>query len=174
MGTKPKRKAAKKIGRPTNYTPRIATAICEQIANGVSLRQICTKSEMPDKSTVLRWLVRPDFRDQYAQAREAQADYWADEIVEISDDSTNDYVEREREDGTTFEAVDHEHIQRSRLRVDTRKWLMARMAPKKYSERIISDGTVNLMVSLAELVNLSFKPDLPELPPPKVIEGETE
>lgn len=86
---------------------------------------------------VMRWLSeQPAFRDQYARAREAQADYWAEEIVDIADDGTNDYVEKERSDGSTYEAVDQEHINRSRLRVDTRKWLMARMAPKKYGDKI--------------------------------------
>lgn len=71
------------------------------------------------------------FRLQYRRAREDQADYFADEILEIADDSTNDFMERK--DGTEY--CDQENIQRSRLRVDTRKWFAARMAPKVYGER---------------------------------------
>jgi hypothetical protein len=88
----------------------------------------------------MRWLAEhQEFRDQYARAREAQADYWAEEIVEIADDGTNDYVDRQNKDGSTYETVNSEHINRSRLRVDTRKWLMARMAPKKYGDRITQE-----------------------------------
>jgi hypothetical protein len=80
-----------------------------------------------------------EFRDQYARAREIQADYWAEEIIEIADDGTNDYIEKENKDGSTYEAVNSEHINRSRLRVDTRKWLMARQAPKKYGDRLTAE-----------------------------------
>ena len=130
---------------------------------------------MPDKITILRWLRKfPEFSSQYAQARDALTDHWAEEIVEISDDSSNDWVERERENGSSFTAVDHENINRSRLRVDTRKWLMARMAPKKYSERLETNSSIDVRLTLAELVKLSYKDDLPELPAPKIIENESE
>lgn len=93
---------------------------------------------MPDKSTVLRWLQKDEhasFRDHYAHARTLQAEHWADEIVEIADDGSGDVREVEK-NGRLIELVDHDHINRSRLRVDTRKWLMARMAPKKYGDRV--------------------------------------
>lgn len=90
----------------------------------------------------MRWLhIHSEFRDQYARAREAQAEHWADEIIEISDDGTNDWTERQNKDGSTYEAIDSEHINRSRLRVDTRKWLMARMAPKKYGDKVTQEVT---------------------------------
>jgi len=95
---------------------------------------------MPDKSTVIRWLARyQEFRDQYACARGAQADYYAEEIIEISDDGSNDWMERQRGDGSTEEVENKEVLARSRLRVDTRKWLMARMAPKKYGDKVIQE-----------------------------------
>jgi hypothetical protein len=87
----------------------------------------------------MRWLAaHKEFRDQYASAREAQADYYAEEIIEIADDGSNDWMERKRGD-ETIEVENHEVIGRSRLRVDTRKWLMARMAPKKYGERVMQE-----------------------------------
>jgi hypothetical protein len=96
---------------------------------------------MPDKSTVMRWLAtHKEFRDQYASAREAQADYYAEEIIEIADDGSNDWMERKRGE-ETIEVENHEVIGRSRLRVDTRKWLMARMAPKKYGDRVMQEVT---------------------------------
>jgi hypothetical protein len=64
---------------------------------------------------------------------------WADEIVFISDDSTLDYVTKVGRNGREYEAPDHEHIARSRLRVDTRKFLMARVAPALYGDKLTHD-----------------------------------
>jgi hypothetical protein len=89
---------------------------------------------------VYRWLAADGgFRDRYVRAREAQADRFADEIIEIADDATNDWMER-RQGEETVRVVDHEHIQRSRLRVDARKWLMAKLAPKKYGDSVALTG----------------------------------
>lgn len=97
---------------------------------------------MPGKTTVMRWLAEhSEFRDQYASAREAQADYYAEEIIEISDDGSNDWMERNRGEGETEEIENKEVLARSRLRVDTRKWLMARMAPKKYGDKVTQEHT---------------------------------
>ena len=132
------------MARPSDYSAEIAALICERLGLGESLREVCRDEEMPDKSTVMRWLARySEFRDQYACAREAQADYYAEEIIEISDDATNDWMERNRSDGQTEEVENKEVLARSRLRVDTRKWLMARMAPKKYGDRITQEHTGN-------------------------------
>src|SRR5260370_4034562 len=76
-----------------------------------------------------------DFRDQYARAREEQADKIFREIIEIADDASGDYVTTS--DGKRI--VDHENIQRSRLRVDASKWTAARLAPKKYGDHISHD-----------------------------------
>lgn len=132
------------MARPSDYSPELIATICERLSLGESLREICLSEEMPDKSTVMRWLSKhEEFRDQYAHAREAQADHWADEILEIADDGTNDWTERQNRDGSTQEVIDSEHINRSRLRVDTRKWLMARMAPKKYGDKVTQEVTGN-------------------------------
>jgi hypothetical protein len=84
---------------------------------------------------VFRWLAEnlEGFRDQYARAREAQADAIFDEILEIADDARNDWVDRNT-DGGTIRVFDHEHVQRSRLRLDARKFVLARMAPRKYGD----------------------------------------
>ena len=85
----------KKIGRPSSYTDEVADAICERIADGQSLRSICEIEGMPNKATVFRWLtVNEAFRDQYARARETQADTIFDEILDIADDGHNDWMLR--------------------------------------------------------------------------------
>jgi hypothetical protein len=151
--------ANSKIGRPSSYSKAVGTTICERLSQGESLRRICADKEMPGKSTVMRWLADvPEFRDQYARARELQADYWAEEIIEIADDGTNDYVEKENRDGSTHQAVDSEHINRSRLRVDTRKWLMARLAPKKYGDRVTAEHSGLDGTPIRHHVDIAFIP----------------
>jgi hypothetical protein len=78
-----------------------------------------------------------DFREQYARARDAQADTLADEIIDIADDGSNDWMERELESGKTIEVVNAEHISRSKLRVDARKWVAAKLKPKKYGDKTL-------------------------------------
>lgn len=76
----------------------------------------------------------------------------AEEIQEISDDGSNDWMERE---GITV--ADHEHIQRSKLRVDSRKWLLSKMMPKKYGDRVS-----------AEVTGADGKDLIPEVDPSKI------
>ena len=126
--------------RPSLYGPEIADTICERLSLGQSLREICRDAGMPNKATVLRWLAQDEgFRQRYAQAREVQADHFADEILEIADDGRNDWMERNGDEGGAGMAANHEHIQRSKLRIDSRKWLMSKVAPKKYGDRILQE-----------------------------------
>lgn len=100
---------------------------------------------MPARSTVYRWLSKnPRFSDQYAQARELLVEAWADEIIDIADDGTTDYVTKTGRNGHEYEAVDQEHIQRSRLRVDARRWLLSKLNPGQYGDHIEHhhDGSV--------------------------------
>ncbi|OWT68078.1 MULTISPECIES: terminase small subunit protein [unclassified Achromobacter] len=125
-------------GRESTFTQEIGDTICARLADGESLRRICQDEDMPDKSTVMRWLAQDEnLRDQYARAREAQADRLAEEILEIADDGRNDtYTD---EDGN--ERTNQEVVARSRLRVDARKWLASKMAPKKYGDKVELSGT---------------------------------
>jgi hypothetical protein len=118
----------------TTYSKEIAVAICEQLAEGKSLRKICAQEGYPHESTVRMW-VRDDyegFSTQYARAREIGYELLADEILEISDDSSGDV--RITEDGR--EILDSERVARSRLRVDSRKWMLSKMLPKIYGEKL--------------------------------------
>ena len=107
------------------------------MAEGESLRSICRDPEMPHRSTVHQWLSKnPEFAIQYALARELMVEHWADEILEIADDGTTDFVTKVGRNGAEYEAVDQEHIQRSRLRVDARKWLMSKLKPGVYGDHL--------------------------------------
>ena len=126
-------------GRPTKYSLELSDEICAQLSDGVSLRTVCLADDMPSKTTVFNWLrTNKEFLDQYERAKAEAADSLADEILDIADHSTNDYMLKLAEGGDE-EAADSiklhtENIQRSRLRVDARKWIASKLKPKKYGE----------------------------------------
>lgn len=135
----------------STFTDEIADIICERIANGESLKAICEDEDMPDKSTVFRWLAAEDnksFRDKYALARETQADALFDDILSIADDGKNDWMERRGEEDPGWVA-NGENLRRSQLRIDARKWMAGKLRPKKYGEKldINLDGSVNFAIS---------------------------
>jgi hypothetical protein len=136
----------RKRGRPSVYTERAARLILDALADGKSLRSICEGPGMPPCSTVREW-VRDDregFATRYARAREIGYELLADELLDIADDSTGDkYLDA---DGVT--RTDHEAIQRSRLRVDARKWMLAKMLPKRYGDKLdtAQSGEVTIRV----------------------------
>lgn len=127
-------------GRPALYSPELAAQVCARIAGGESLRQVCRDESMPSTTTVLKWAREiPGFAEQYTRAREDLLEHWAEDIIEISDDGSRDRIETKVSDGVTVSQVDHEHISRSKLRVDSRKWLMSKLAPRKYGERLATE-----------------------------------
>lgn len=151
--------ARKPTGRPSAFTNKLADAICNRLADGESLRTICTADDMPDRATVFRWLADERyaaFRDQYARAREAQADAVFDDILDIADDGTNDWMERKNADGENIGWMENgEALRRSQLRVEARKWVAGKLRPKKYGDKIEVDGTMTHGVdsSVAELMD---------------------
>lgn len=152
MAPKEKLDTSKSLGgRPTILNKELGEEICSKIAEGYTLRQLEKLEGMPCKAIILRWAVSNNeeikwFVDQYEKALATRAEVWAEEILDISDDGSNDWLERENKDGSTFEAVNHEHIQRSRLRVDARKWLLSKALPKKYGDKqeVKLDGGVSI------------------------------
>lgn len=112
--------------------------ICDRIADGESLRDICKESDKPNKGTFFRWIANdPKLCDQYAKAREAQAEFMADEILNIADDGSNDWIFQNGDDEAREKyKLNGEAIARSRLRVDARKWVASKLLPKKYGDKI--------------------------------------
>lgn len=124
------------MGAPSTFTQELADQICAQLIEGRSLRSICSDDGFPSASTVCRWLAdNLAFREQYARAREAQADTLADEILDIADDGRNDWMEVETKKGS-FIKLNDEAVSRSKLRVDSRKWFASKLAPKKYGDKV--------------------------------------
>lgn len=110
-------------GRPTKYSEDITLEICEEIANGRSLRSIVKAEHMPAQSTIFKWLSEHKiFSEQYARAREAQADVYADEITSIADECEDDAAK----------------VAKARLQIDSRKWLASKLKPKKYGDSILN------------------------------------
>jgi hypothetical protein len=124
----------KGIGRPSSYTEETADLILERIAAGESVSAICRDPAMPSRPTLFRWLhANEDFRNRYARATELRAEAIFDEMFEIADETSGDFVARE--DGS--EAFNAEHVQRSKLRIETRKWALAKMMPKKFGDKTL-------------------------------------
>jgi len=143
-----------KIGRPSRFTQELADHICAELAIGRSMRTVCRLDDMPAMSTVFQWLrERPEFSEQYARAKAEAADVLVEEILDIADDATNDWMEVHDKDGVAAGyKLNGEHVQRSRLRIDARKWIAAKLKPKKYGERVDIDHGVQSANPLADLL----------------------
>jgi len=139
---KPKTKP-KKRGRPSVYTKALGDEICDRLAAGESLRSICKDTHMPDEKAVRLWALKPDhpFAVHYAAAREAGYLSMAEEMLEIADDGSNDWMTREGKDGELSWQLNGEHVQRSRLRVESRKWMLTKMLPKVFGEKVVNEMT---------------------------------
>lgn len=112
--------AAKQTGRPSDYLVEVADDICSLLAKGESLNSICKKEGFPSRNTVYRWLrENTEFRDNYARATDDRADSIFEEMLDISDNVIPDNAE----------------IAKARLKIDTRKWVLSRMNPKKFSDK---------------------------------------
>ncbi len=117
------------MGRPAIYSDELADEICERLADGESLLKICKDERLPSKTTVFKWIAKnADFADNYARAREAQAEGFAEEIVAIAD--TGD-------------------IDRIKTQVDARKWVASKILAKKYGDKL----DLNVGVSLASMTD---------------------
>ena len=159
MAASKKKVEAKKTGRPTDYTPELADLICELVASTThGLQKLCMLNDnIPDKSTINRWRHRfPEFRAQYALAKCEQADLLAEECLDIADD---DSLDTKINPLTGEEVCNTEFIARSRVRIDTRKWLAAKLLPKQYGraaeepEKTKSDGESILEKILDRLID---------------------
>ena len=129
-------------GRPSVFTNELAAEICASIERGHSLRRACQADSMPSARTVHRWLhENEDFRQQYARSRAIQTEVFIDQIVDLADAVANE--------------TEPAKVQAAKLAIDTRKWVAARMLPKKYGDRvdIQQDGqlVVRIVLGLGEL-----------------------
>ena len=121
------------------YSAKKAQAICDAIASSsISVRELSKQDDMPCESTIYKWLSEnEDFSEKYAHAKKSQLEYMANEIVDIADSAENDYMRRQGRDDDEDSGwvTNGEAIQRSKLRIETRKWLMSKLNAKKYGDK---------------------------------------
>jgi hypothetical protein len=124
----------RKRGRQLTYDRETAHAICVRLARGKTLKGICRDDGFPPESTVRGWALDDvdGFGARYASAHQVGLDAMADELLEIADDGSQDF----KLDSHGNLVADNDHISRSRLRIDTRKWYLAKLAPKRYGDRL--------------------------------------
>jgi hypothetical protein len=114
-------------GRKSEYTPEIASKICERLADGVSLRTVCSDSDMPSMTTVFNWLSKyEEFVEQYTRATLARADAKFEELDVVSEQAA------QSESAVTVAGL--------RLKADNIKWQLARMNAKKYGDKMQHAG----------------------------------
>ena len=145
-----------KIGRPSDYTQDLADIVCERLALGESMRSISRDTKMPAMTTLFRWLrEKEEFQQQYAIAKQESAEAHSEDCLDISDNIDGNPVIVDGVplvvNGEIVRVIDNTSIQHARLKVDTRKWLMSKMKPKKYGDRITTEHTGS--IGLADLTN---------------------
>lgn len=115
------------------YSPELAARICAEMIGGKSLNEVLRLDGMPSKRAVMYWREKnTEFAAMYREAQIQRAEGYIEEIIDIADDSSSDYTE----DKEGNRRVDTEHINRSRLKVDTRKWIAAKMMPRMYGDKV--------------------------------------
>lgn len=193
MTTKPKRKAKKTAkrktakptkpkapkkahGRPTLYTKALATEICKRLAETGNLRAVCRAEDMPTEATVRSWALddRDGFSSQYTRARELGYLSMADELTEIADDDSGDV----KIDGEGNERMDAEFVGRSRLKLDTRKWLLSKALPKFFGDKLAHTGAdggaikVEEEITIIELIAEPIPAEMIDTPEPDADDDE--
>lgn len=143
------------------YDSGIAKEIIDTISTtATGLKRLCAANpHWPDKSNIYRWcLDHPEFRDQYLRARAIQMDWLAEEALEIAFNDQYDTISTEKGD-----FCNHEWINRSRLKVDTIKWMTAKLAPKTYGDKVqletIDKNKIDPALQLARETVLQLKAD---------------
>ena len=140
------------MARPSEFSKEVVTLICERMQAGETLSAICKDEDLPAKNTVLRWLDRhTEFQNQYARARTALMDHYADQMVEIAFEGSN---------------ADHVAVARDRLKVDTLKWIMSKLGHRKYGDKLAIDAS-GQHHGITEIKRVIIGWEKPEVIPPE-------
>lgn len=138
IDNRPNKKFNESCMKPkVHYTPELRDEICRAIAtNSCGLQKLCDRNpHFPVRQTINEWRYDyPDFHEAYYKARTYQIDLLAEEMIDIADDRSNDTIIRKGHDGEEKEYANTEWINRSRLRVDARKWMAMKLLPKVYGD----------------------------------------
>lgn len=129
----------RKVGRPSGFSSEVSLKICERLITGESLNSICKDPGMPCMASVMRWLHNNrEFRENYDRAKMIGLEVHADGMLDIADDGRNDWMKKNDPDNPGY-VYNGECVQRSRLRIDARKWILSKLLPRKYGDRLLGD-----------------------------------
>ena len=152
LQTKDAPKCPRSLGRPVIFSDAVMRAICDRLAEGQMLKDICRAPGMPSERAVRQRVVDDEvFHARYQRAKEQSNEVMEDEIREISDDSSGDMTIDEK----GRPVVDHENINRSRLRVDARKWILAKRNPARWGDSQRITGILEVAQQRPDLSKLS-------------------
>lgn len=143
--------------RPTLFTKELAATICRRLASGESLMAICREQGMPEDQTVHDWVLtnREGFSQDYARARSIQFERWAEEIMSIAD--TPEIGEKTVEKATGIEVHRGDMIEARRLKVDARKWLLSKLASKKFGDRMALEHSGSIDITTLDDATLNLR-----------------
>jgi hypothetical protein len=129
-------------------TELIFSNILLEIEKGRALRNVLKDADMPSSQTFYNWLQNDEIKSKrYARACEVRADAIFEDILDIADDSSGDITYNKDGD----EILNSEFVQRSRLRVDARKWIVSKLNPKKYGDKIENTHLGELSIKWEEV-----------------------
>jgi len=145
-----------KVGRPTKWEGELKETaigiILDRIISGESVRQILDNADrniLPSYRVWIEWLANnEELCKQYVYACEGRAELLFDQVLDIADDSSKDIEEVEVSEGVFVDKVNHEHIQRSRLRFDARRWYLSKLSPKRFGDKIQTDTNLTGEVAI--------------------------
>ena len=139
------------------YNRKQIDVILERIANGESIATVCATPGMPDMRSLRRWAIadKDGLAGRLRLALELRAHYFADEIIEIADDARNDWMAHNDPENPGYR-LNGEAVNRSRLRIDTRKWWASKMLPRVYGDRYTVEGDPNAPLAVSNTYNLDF------------------
>lgn len=142
----------------STYNVETAEKICELIADGMALHKIAAIKGMPSPACVRRWLAaNTDFLIMYAAAREEQADALADQVLTIADEPPERITRVSDDGGTSYESIDPAAVNNKRVRIDARKWIAAKLRPRKYGDSSSIDHVIKADSSLVALLDAARK-----------------
>jgi hypothetical protein len=152
----------------TRYSADVAARILDQLMEGRLLIDICDEPGMPAPRTVRQWAItdRDGFAARYDRARMLGAEAMSEQMIAIADDGDHDWITQRCEDGTTRQVLDHEHISRSRLRIEARGRWVARLLPKSCRQQPVAVGgedDPNSWAALLKAIDGKSHPLVPSL-----------
>jgi len=144
------------------YSKEIIKKICDEIEAGESVAEICRQDGMPKRKTVYQWLAKyPDFMEKYRASKMAGVEALVDQMMDIANDASEDF--KRDDDGCVLldkkgnRVIDGEHVQRSRLKIDTIKWVATKLVPRLYGDKTQVEHTGEVGVKALSDEQLKLK-----------------